>query len=123
MLLRLCDHIVIWAVQGLVRAAAAGRHPLDQGQLLRLAACRDTLNEALAVCSGRGDDSNAPEGGGGGGGGMYERRLGFLDDLIQLLTVRDIELDGETHLTKKISPCGLRFFFSCLRCLRDWRHI
>lgn len=97
-LVRLCDHIVVWAAQGLVRAAVAGHPPLDQGQLLRLGACRDTLAEALRTCSaGRGGsgDGGAPgEAGGGAGGGMYERRLGFLDDLLELLRAPSSELEG-----------------------------
>lgn len=97
-LVRLCDHIVVWAVQGLVRAAAAGKPPLDQGQLLRLATCRETLAEALRTCAGgasgsAGRDSGAG-GEGGGGGGMYERRLGFLDDLLELIRVPSSELEG-----------------------------
>lgn len=94
-LVRLCDHIVVWAVQGLVRAAAAGNPPLDQGQLLRLASCRETLAEAMRTCAGgsAGRDSEAA-GEGGGGGGMYERRLGFLDDLLELIRVPSSELEG-----------------------------
>lgn len=87
----MCDHIVVWAVQGLVRAAVARRPPLDQGQLLRLRACRDTLSGTLEACSQR--ESSAPDGP-GEGGGMYERRLGFLDDIIELLTVPQDELEG-----------------------------
>lgn len=97
-LVRLCDHVVIWAAQGLVRAAVAGRHPLDQGQILRLRACRDTLSEALKACSGgEGDD-------GGSGGGLYGRRLEFLDDLIEMITVADSELEGDER-------AAVRFFF------------
>lgn len=91
---RMCDHIVVWAVQGLVRAAVAAKAPLDQGQLLRIRACREILSEALRACSGRGQDEGVPEGP-GGGGGMYQRRLGFLDDIILLLTVPQEELEGE----------------------------
>lgn len=78
---------MVWAAQGLIRAAAAGRHPLDQGQLLRLRACRETFAEALQACSGGG---GADE----GGPAMYARRLEFLDDLIEMLTVEDSELEG-----------------------------
>lgn len=102
-LVRLCDHIVVWAAQGLVRAAAAGHAPLHKGQHLRMAACRETLAEALRTCSikkgGDGDDdgyAGGPGGGGegGAGGGMYERRLAFLDDLLELLRVPSGEMEG-----------------------------
>ncbi|CAM9346290.1 unnamed protein product, partial [Scytosiphon promiscuus] len=99
-LVRLCDHIVVWAAQGLVRAAVAGNTPLDAGQQLRLAACRETLAEALRVCSvqkggdGGGGTSAGGDGAEGAGGGMYERRLAFLDDLLELLRVPSNELEG-----------------------------
>ena len=94
--MRLCDHIVVWAAQGLARAAAAGRPPLDQGQLLRLNACRDTLAEALRICAvQRNGEGEGKEGGGGAGGGMYERRLFFLDDLLKLVQAPSSELEGE----------------------------
>lgn len=92
--MRLCDHIVVWAVQGLVRAAAAGNPPLDQGQLLRLATCREMLAEALRTCAGGSGGRDSAAAGEGGGGGMYERRLGFLDDLLELIRVPSSELGG-----------------------------
>lgn len=94
-LVRLCDHIVVWAAQGLVRAATAGRPPLHSGQMLRLAACRETLAEALKTCSVK-KVGDAGDGGGegGAGGGMYERRLAFLDDLLELLRVPSDQLEG-----------------------------
>ncbi|CAN0069507.1 unnamed protein product, partial [Ectocarpus sp. 4 AP-2014] len=94
-LVRLCDHIVVWAAQGLVRAATAGRPPLHSGQMLRLEACRETLAEALKTCSVRkGGDVGDGGGEGGAGGGMYERRLAFLDDLLELLRVPSDQLEG-----------------------------
>ena len=95
-LVRLCDHIVVWAAQGLVRAAAAGRPALDQGELLRLATCRHTLAEALQTCTGQTGGSADPNAGAdeGASGGMYERRLGFLDDVLELITVPSSELEG-----------------------------
>lgn len=95
-LVRMCDHIVVWGVQGLVRAAAARHTPLDDGQLLRLRACRDILSGALEACSARDQGQAGPERS-GGGGGMYERRLGFLDDMIHLLSVDQDELEGKHH--------------------------
>lgn len=98
--MRLCDHIVVWAAQGLVRAAVSGSTPLDAGQQLRLAACRETLAEALRVCSvqkGGVGDGGVPGGGDGAegaGGGMYERRLAFLDDLLELLRAPSDQLEG-----------------------------
>lgn len=104
--MRLCDHIVVWAAQGLVRVAARSEPPLDQGQILRLAACRETLAEALGTCStmggGGGSDGDAPivRGRGGAGGGMYEKRLGFLDDLLELLRVPAPQLEGEKNILR-----------------------
>lgn len=81
----------------MVRAAVSGHAPLDAGQQLRLAACRETLAEALRVCSvqkGGDGDGGVPAGGEGAGGGMYERRLAFLDDLLELLRAPSDELEG-----------------------------
>lgn len=92
---------MVWAAQGLARAAAAGHSPLHRGQHLRMAACRETLAEALRTCSVKKggevkDGYDGASGGvdGGAGGGMYERRLAFLDDVLELLTVPSGEMEG-----------------------------
>lgn len=120
-LVRLCDHIVVWAAQGLVRAAAAGHPPLDQGQQLRLAACRETLAEALRTCSVKREGGGDGEAGvsGGAGGGMYERRLAFLDDLLELLRVPSDQMEGGGWLGMvmllRCCLCGLAYVKTALR--------
>ncbi|CAM9479076.1 unnamed protein product, partial [Discosporangium mesarthrocarpum] len=94
-LVRVCDHVVVKAAEGLRQAASRGE-VLNQGQILRVEACREILAEALAACAGNNGD----------GAGLYNLRLGFLDTLLSLITTSPTELlDTFKSIQERHSSC------------------